>query len=46
MNDVLQIVRDGVKVKIAIDLESAIITSVVLFAALTLALLVYGKLIR
>lgn len=46
MGDLLELARDGVKVNIAIDLESAIIASVVIFMALTLALLVYGKVIR
>ena len=46
MGDILDVVQDGVKVNVAIDIPSAIIAGVTLFFALTLALVVYGKLIR
>ena len=46
MGDILEVVQDGVKVNIAIDIQSALITSFALFIALTLALLIYGKVIR
>jgi predicted peptidase len=47
MGDLLtDVVKDGVKVNIAIDYPSAITAGVVIFVALTLALIVYGKVIN
>jgi hypothetical protein len=44
MGDLLtDVIKDGVKVKVAIDYPSAIIAGVVIFIAITLALIVYGK---
>ena len=44
MGDLLtDVIRDGVKVNVAIDYPSAIIAGVVIFIGLTLALIVYGK---
>jgi hypothetical protein len=45
MGDVIQFLQEGVTVNIAFDVESAVILGVVVFLALTLALLVYGKVI-
>ena len=41
-----ELIRDGVKVNVAVDMQSAIVTAASIFVALVLALLVYGKLIR
>lgn len=46
MDSVLEIIRDGVRVRIEIDMQSAIISGVVIFLALVLALTFYGKVIR
>ena len=47
MGDLItQTLQDGVKVNIAIDYPSAIIAGVVVFLAITLALIVYGKVVN
>lgn len=46
MNDVLDIIRDGVRVNIVFDTESAIILGVTLFFAGVLALTVYAKVLQ
>lgn len=47
MGDLLtDVIKDGVKVNITIDLPSAFIAGVTIFFAITLALLVYGKVIK
>ncbi|MEO0341669.1 MAG: hypothetical protein AAF242_20980 [Bacteroidota bacterium] len=46
MGEVLDVVRDGVKVNVMVDTQSAIVLSLSLFAALSLALLLYAKLMR
>ena len=46
MNEVLDFIRDGVKVNIVFDTESAIVLGVTMFLALTLALAFYGKIIQ
>lgn len=46
MDSVLAIIREGVRVQVAIDTRSALTAGVVLFLALVLALTFYGKIIR
>lgn len=46
MDSVLAIIREGVRVRVEIDTRSALITGVVIFLALVLALTFYGKIIR
>lgn len=47
MGDVItETLTNGVKVNIAIDYPSAIIAGVVVFLAITLALIVYGKVVN
>ena len=46
MNDVLDFMRDGVKVNVYFDTESAIILGVIIFLSLTLALAFYAKVIQ
>jgi len=46
MNDVLEFIRDGVRVNIVFDTESAIVLGVTLFLAATLALAIYAKVLN
>ena len=46
MNELMDFIRDGVRVNIYFDTESAIILGVTMFIALTLALAFYGKVIQ
>ena len=46
MPDFLDIIEEGVKVNVAIDVKSAFMAALALFLALTLALVIYGKLVR
>lgn len=46
MNDVISLVRDGVKVNIYFDTESAIILGVILIASLTVVATIYAKVLR
>lgn len=46
MDKLLEFLQEGVTVNIAFDIESAIILSIVLFLALSLALLLYSKVMQ
>lgn len=45
MDQILDIITEGVKVNIVFDTESAIVLGVVIFLSLTLALAFYGRVI-
>lgn len=46
MNDILDFVRDGVRVNIYFDTESAIVLGVILFVSLTLVAAFYAKVLQ
>ena len=46
MNDILDFMRDGIKVNVYFDTESAIILGVILFTSLTLVAAFYAKILR
>lgn len=45
MDQILELITEGVRVNIVFDTESAVILGVVLFLSLTLALAFYGRVI-
>ena len=46
MNDVMDFIRDGVRVNIYFDTESAIVLGVILFISLTLVAAFYAKVLK
>lgn len=46
MNDVMDFIRDGVRVNIYFDTESAIVLGVILFISLTLVAAFYAKVLQ
>lgn len=46
MNDILDFIRDGVRVNIYFDTESAIVLGAILFISLTLVAAFYAKVLR